>query len=450
MNKLKRIIVFVCFCVLAALVYSEGWAKSRTYIRDTEIESTIRGYATPLMRAANLDPASLRIFLIEDPELNAFVAGGPNIFIHTGLLMQSKNALQVIGVLSHEIGHIAGGHLIKIIGESKDAGVTSILGAIAGGAVAVLGGRPDVGSAIALGGQHLATRELLSFSRQQETIADRLGLQYLERTGQSAKGILEFLEILGDQDLLSHAQQDPYVRTHPLGRERLDTVRHQLERSRFADAPVSREFEIQHTRMRAKLIGFLQRPALTLRQFPASDRSFSARYARAIAYHKMPNPERALTTVDELIRENPKDVYLYDLKGQVLFESGRVAEAMVSYGQAVNLKPDAPLLRVDLARSLIEQQNDNLTRQAIPHLQAALDEEPRNSFAWRQLGIAYGRLNQLGESSLALAEEAVIRGRNQDAIRLAERAQKMLKSGSPDWIRAEDIVNQAKNLQDKR
>ncbi len=450
MNKLKRFIVFVCLCVLAALVYSEGWAKSRSYIRDTEIESTIRGYATPLMHAAGLDPASLRIFLIDDPELNAFVAGGPNIFIHTGLLMQSKSALQVIGVLSHEIGHIAGGHLIKIVGESKDAGVTSILGAIAGGAVAVLGGRPDVGSAIALGGQHIATRELLSFSRQQETIADRLGLQYLERTGQSAKGILEFLEILCDQDLLSPARQDPYVRTHPLGRERLDTVRHQMERSRFANTPVNREFEIKHTRMRAKLIGFLQRPALTLRQFPAGDRSFAARYARAIAYHKMPSPQKALDSVDELLRENPRDVYLHDLKGQILFETGKVAEAMVSYGQAVNLKPDAPLLRVDLARSLIEQQNDALTRQAIPHLQAALDQEPRNGFAWRQLGIAYGRLNQLGESSLALAEEAIIRGRNKDAIRLAERAQKMLKSGTPDWIRAEDIVNQAKNRQEER
>ncbi len=255
---------------------------------------------------------------------------------------------------------------------------------------------------------------------------------------------------MGDQDLLSPARQDPYVRTHPLGRERLDTVRHQMERSRFANTPVNREFEIKHTRMRAKLIGFLQRPALTLRQFPAGDRSFAARYARAIAYHKMPSPQKALDSVDELLRENPRDVYLHDLKGQILFETGKVAEAMVSYGQAVNLKPDAPLLRVDLARSLIEQQNDALTRQAIPHLQAALDQEPRNGFAWRQLGIAYGRLNQLGESSLALAEEAIIRGRNKDAIRLAERAQKMLKSGTPDWIRAEDILNQAKNRQEER
>ena len=446
----KRFIIVVWLLTFMVAGQATVYAKSISFIRDTETENTIRAFAAPLLRTAGLDVDAIKIHLINSSELNAFVAGGQNLFINTGLIMRSENALQVIGVIAHEIGHIAGGHIIKLHDAQKGASTEALIGAILGGAVAVLGGRPDAGLAIAGGGLHVGTRNLLRFSRTQETAADRAGLRYLERTRLSSRGLLEFLDILGDQELLSIDRQDPYVRTHPLGRERIEFIHHHQKKSKYTNAPVPPEFCLQHARMKAKLRGYTQPPSLTFRQYRESDNSFPARYARAIAYYRIPKMDKALELINGLIRERPDDPYLYDVKGQFLFESGGGAKALAPYERAVSLLPDSPLIRVDLARVQLELKNPEMDRRAITNLLVALDKEPRRSFAWRQLGIAYGRLNFIGESSRALAEEASLQGRHKDAVRLSERALKLLKAGSPDWIRAEDILTDANHKSKKR
>ncbi|MDP7625470.1 MAG: M48 family metalloprotease, partial [Rhodospirillales bacterium] len=319
-----RIYLFVFSLLILTLgtvsvfLSSSAEAKGISMIRDAEIENTIRGYATPLLEAAGLEPSSIRIHIVNDNTLNAFVAGGQQIFINTGLLMKSQNAGQIIGVLAHEIGHISGGHLIKAATAQKDVSAAVLLGYLLGGA-AIIAGQPDAGAAvIQLGGQ-IGVKQYLSFNRTQESAADHAALRFLDRTGQSAQGLLEFLEVLEDQELLSARNQDPYVRTHPLTRDRIDSLRHHLEQSRLADKPIPDSSRVNHARMKAKLIGFTQGLTRTLQAYPENNDTLDGQYARAIAYYRQPNLKKAIGLIDSLISKFSNDPYFHELKGQIYF-----------------------------------------------------------------------------------------------------------------------------------
>lgn len=427
----------------AAPVFAQTKAKAPRLIRDAEIENTIRAYATPLFQAAGLSAADVNIYLINDPSLNAFVAGGLNLFLHTGLLMRSRNANQVIGVIAHETGHISGGHLARFQGQMKNASIIAILAMIAGAGVAAAGGG-DLGAAIMTGGPSVATSQILGYSRAQESAADQAGLSFLDATGQSAKGLSDFFRVLEGQELLNVGRQDPYMRTHPLTRERVEAVENHIRTSPNSGQPEPAEFDVMHKRMLAKLEGFLSPPSQTLARYKEGDSRVEARYARAIAYYRIPDLTKALPLIDGLIDQEPDNAYFHELKGQMLFENGRGGEAVPAYQRAVELEPDAAPLRVDLARAMIERDDPALNKQAIVQLQRATRREPLNSFAWSQLAIAYGRDDQFGMSALAQAEAALARNNKREAWIQATRAQKTLKQGSAGWLRSQDIIAAAR------
>jgi predicted Zn-dependent protease len=297
-------------------------------IRDTEIENSIRAYGAPIIDAAGLDPAALHYYVVNDRQLNAFVAGGQNIFVTTGLLRRAEHAGQVIGVLAHETGHITGGHIAQLEGVVKEAGLQAMIAQILGTAVGVLTKNPNAIGV--LGGASVSTigRALLHYNRGQEQAADQAGLRFLDAAHMSTRGLYEFLDILSEQELLSSARQDPYLLTHPLTRDRLDFVRRYTEQSRWSNTPVAVELNEMHKRMRAKLEGFLDPPQTTLQKYKETDRSLYARYARAVALYRVPDIAAAVRTVDGLLADNPNDPYFLELKGQMLFENGKVAESI--------------------------------------------------------------------------------------------------------------------------
>lgn len=413
-------------------------------IRDAEAENIIRAYSTPLFKAAGLNPDDIRIHLVNDRSLNAFVAGGQRLFINTGLILQSAHSNQLIGVIAHEIGHIAGGHLSRMEDEMRRASAQQILAMIIGGAAAIGTGRGDAGAAVMMGGANTAMRGLLAFSRTQESSADAAALQFLDQTRQSARGLLEFMQILDKQDPRSPDRQDPYLRTHPLSRERIEVMLQHVAASPYSALPPSAAFETMHKRMKAKLYAFLNPLGHTLNQYPERDQSVPARYARAIAYYRVPQLEKALGLIDDLIREHPDDPYFHELRGQMLFENGRVAEAVGSYQTAVRLLPASGLLKGDLARVQIESQDPALLEPAIANLNDALRDDRTQPFYWRQLAIAHGRRNEMAESSLALAEEAILLNRKAEARYHAGRAERLLPRGSPGWLKAQDILESAR------
>ena len=425
----------------AAALYD---APASAQIRDTEIENTIRTLATPLFTAAGLSPEAVNVYVLNDRTLNAFVAGGQNLFLNSGLLIRAENANQLIGVMAHETGHIAGGHLARTSEAVREASTTALLSMLLGAATAIATGNAGAAAAIATGSQSMIERSLFSFSRTQESAADQAALRYLEETGQSSRGMLEFLEILSAQELLSANRRSPYLSTHPLTTDRIDVVRRHFETSPNSKAATPPALVAAYNRMRAKLTAFTEAPARTLQAYPESDQSASARYARAVAAYRRPDLAEALKRIDELIGEYPDDPYFHETKGQILFENGRAEEAREAYRTAHRLLPDASLIRIDLARVELALDKPELTASALAHLQEAIKREKTYAFAWHQLAIAYGRDGQLALSALSLAEEYMLRRQFIDAVQQAKRAQGQLARGSPAWLRAVDIEEAAR------
>ncbi|HSK40922.1 MAG TPA: M48 family metalloprotease, partial [Arenibaculum sp.] len=422
--------------VVGLAVAAEAQQQRRLqFIRDAEIEHTIRTYAQPLFEAAAVDGSSVEIALVKDNALNAFVAGGMNLFIHTGLLMESESAGQLMGVLAHEIGHIAGGHLVRGRDAMEGASAQAILSTLLGIGAAVATGRPDAAAAIVSGGQEMARRSFFAFSRTQESSADQAALSYLDQAGVSARDLLSFLEKLSDQELLPPDRQVEFVRTHPLTRNRIDAVRAHVARSPVSDAPLPAAFVESHDRMKAKLLGFIN-PVQALQRFKEDDPGIAARYGRAIALYQRGDLDRALPLIDALIDAEPDNAFFHELKGQVLLENGRLADSIAPYRKAVDLLPGSALLRSALAQALIESNDDRLLDEALDHLEEAVRTERRSPFPWRLMATVYGRKGDQGMLSYAQAEYTLAQG-DQPAARFhAERAEQLLPAGSPGWLRA--------------
>ncbi len=431
-SKHLAVVAVAIWATLTPIVTSAGPAV----IRDAELEDIIQGYMTPLLQVAGIAPGDVRLILINQPDINAFVAGGMNIFVYTGLLRKAETPDEVIGVLAHEIGHIAGGHIARLGSALENASTQAIASAILGVAAAIASGRTDVGAAVTAGGQSSALRGVLAHTRTQESAADQAAFRYLEGTGQSVQGIVDMLKRLSDQELLSSRYQDPYVRTHPLSRDRLETAKAFLSRSQFKSAMRSTTDLERFRRIQAKLAAFIDPPSKTLSNY--QNTGPIDRYARAIAHYRRGDLGQAIPLIDGLIASSPNDPFLHELKGQMLMENGRSTEAESSYNTALQLRPGDPAIMLPAATAILESRGD--TAKAIQILQDVTFREPRNSSAWRQLGISYGKQGNIGEASVALAEAEMLNGQKDNAVFQAQRAQHHLPKGSAGWLRAEDIL----------
>ena len=411
-------------------------------LRDAEIESIIRTYATPLWTAAGLDPEAVHVYVVGDPQLNSFVAGGQNLFMNSGTILRSDNPNQLVGIMAHETGHIEGGHLARSEEAMRHAMIQSIIGIVAAAGAAV-SGHGDAGAAVMMGSQDIAQRSYLSFSIAQEATADAAGLKLLDRTCQSAAGLLSFFRILEQEELMSAAHQDPYLRTHPLTEQRVNTMAEHVRTARCSDTKDPPEWVELHARMKAKLKAFLDPPAQTLAADKADDHSVAARYARAIAHYRQPDLGKALPEIDALIHDYPKDPYFQELKGQMLFENGRIAESLPPYEQSVKLKPDNALLRIELAHAELETNDKGLLTKALAQLNDAVRFEGDNPDTWYFLSIAYGRGGNIGMAALSLAEQNIVNADYKEARQQAARALQLLPPGVAKQ-RALDIQAEAK------
>ena len=415
-------------------------------IRDSEIENLIREYTTPLFQVAGLNSESVHVGIINDPSLNAFVANGQNIFINTGLLTVSEDPLEIIGVLAHEIGHIAGGHLARTQNAINNSSTKALLGYILGAAALVVGG-PEAGSAVLQSGSGIAQKSIARYSQGQEQAADQAALQYLKATNKSAHGLLKLFTRLEQQNLLLPERQNPYLQSHPLTKNRRIFVKNFIETSNYSPKALTALEKQKHRRMVAKLYAFINSPSKTFARYPETNKSLAARYARAIAYHKVPNLAKALFELDSLLDQFPNDPWFYELKGQILFENGKLQKCIDPYQKSTDLRPNEPLIRFGLARAQIEL---NMNKAAVKNLVAATRIEKNYAPYWHFLGIAYGRNKELNKSSLSFAEAALLRNNFKEALYYSERAQKGFVPESPGFLRAEDIRISAARAQKNR
>lgn len=412
--------------------------EAPSLIRDTEIEEILHHDADPIFAAAGLDPKNVRILIVGDKSLNAFATQGLQMGLNTGLILQTENPNQLRGVIAHETGHLAGGHPIRS-DEMMRAGLKPMILTMGLGILAALAGSPDGGAALIANSQYAGALGALGYSREQESRADQAGAGFLEATGQSGRGLVEFFDNFRYQEVFDQARRFAYFRSHPLSSERIEVLRSRVERQPHYGAVDTPEDIAQHEVMKAKLEGFIN-PQVALMKYKETDASFPARYARAIAYYQMKDPDRSLKLIDGLIADNPDNPYLWELKGQVLFEFNRVALAEEPQRKSVQLKPDAALLRVNLGQTLINLNDPAKVEEGVKELKRSLLNEPDNTVAWRLLAQAYDKQKKDGEARLATAEQYFSLGAVREARVFAMRARELLPKDTPDWRRATDIV----------
>lgn len=440
---LKRIVS--CIALLLAVLGAPAIASAQrlVLVRDAEIENTIRILATPIFRAAGLDPGAIEVHLVQDASLNAFVASGQRIFLHTGLIMRTENASQLIGVIAHETGHIKGAHLAKLQDAIRNATAEAIIEQILAGAAVVAGsqmGRNDGGyprdPRVLGGGSSTALKNFLGYTRSQEQQADQAAVGFLERAGISPRGMLEFMKILQVQErIYVGVRGTGYMRTHPMTSERIDFLEEQIARSRVLNAAEPPQYKELHARMVAKTLGYFE-PQRALSKYPDSDRSIAARYGRAMALWRSGQVATSMSILDALIREHPRDPYIHELKGDILRDSQRPAEAVVSYERAVALLPSSIALRYQLAQA---QVNAGRFAPAVRNLDQVVIAENRNLGAWDLMARAQAGLGNQAMTDLATAEVFLLKGDRQAAIYKATAAERALPRGSPAWQRAMDI-----------
>ncbi len=439
----------ICLSAMMAFVpFATAQAASISIVRDAETEKMIRDYSEPIWRAAGLVPSAVQVHLVMDPNINAFVAGGQHLFINTGLITQADAPMELSGVIAHETGHMAGGHLARG-GEAMGKLALPYYASMIAGLGAIIAGAGDAGMAILAGGSQVAQRSVLAYTRQQEGSADQAGATYLQRGHESGKGMLMLFERFRDQEALSSTSQDPFIRSHPISEDRLASLEQRVKASPYYDTPDSPERIHEFKMIQAKLNGFVDDPSVTLRRYPQSDQSDYAHYGRAVAYHKMGDNNKAQAELVPLIAKMPNNPYIWELKGQIDYEGGHVDASIPSYRKAHALDPNEPQLELGLAQSLLATDRVDYAKEALGLLKQSIAGDADNPFAYYQLAVAYGRLNQIGMAELSTARYYEALGAKPDAYGHALKAQSLLKQGTPEWLLAQDIALANKRTRDQ-
>lgn len=427
--------------VVTAMIVSAGpsAAQRLPLIRDSEIEKLLDDYARPIFEVAGLGGGRVSIRIVRSRVFNAFVLDGRNVFMHTGALQQADTPNQVIGVIAHEAGHITGGHMAALRSRIARDQTRILLMRILGIGAAIASGN----AAAAVAGDELVLRSLLAERRAQEAAADQAGLSFLNRTGQSGRGMLETFERFAQQEYISDTHKDPFVRSHPVATQRLATLREMVQSSRHYQKRDPAELQLRHDLMRAKLAGYLEPPAAVMNRYPRSNRSLPAQYARAIASFFRGGREAlptALRYVDGLIQARPSYPYFWELKGDIYMRAGRPREALPALEKALSLTPRAPLIQVQLAAANLALNDPKRVARSIKLLRQA-NSRDTNPRAHRLLADAFYRSGRRAEANAATAQATFLAGNVKQAKIFARRAKSALKRGSPYWVRMDDILN---------
>ncbi len=444
-NIIKSLLVAVFACL-----YALQPAMAQSILRDAETEAFLREISEPLIVAAKLDPRNVEIVLVNDPSINAFVARGQIVYLHTGLIKVSDTANEVQGVIAHELGHIEGGHVIRFSDGASKSNKLSI-GSLILAAAAIAAGAGEAGIGILGAGQQLALGNLLSYNRTQESVADASGARYLAEAGITGKGSIAFFKKLQGYEIRRGIpQNNSFNRTHPLSGERVEALQAKYLTDPAWEKPLNQEWETKFQRIKAKLLGFINNPDQTLNVYPEDDQSIAGRYARAYAWHKAAYPNKAIAEADSLVESNPDDPYFLELKGQIMLESGDPEGAVESLRKANDLSRSHPLIASIFGHALIATEDPKYLDEAKSVLRTSVSKDNRNPFAWYQLGVVYQQQGDTARASLASAERYLLIGQPQNAVIPARKAQAGLKEYSADWLRAQDVEYVALGILEKR
>lgn len=437
--RFARLLMLALLLTVATARPAIAQEADASVLRDSETELLFKDISRPLIQAAGLDPNNVNVVLLNDSEINAFVDRGQYVYIQSGLIQAVDNVNQLQGVIAHELGHVAGGHSIRLQQGAKEAtGIT--IATMVLGALAIAAGAGDAGMGIMMAGQQAALSQFLAFTRTQEASADQAAVKYLHAAGISGKGMLQFFAKLQNQEYrLAIYAKDSYDRTHPLDSERIQALEHSFRSDPAWDKPINPNLEARFERVKAKLNGYID-PQRAVIKYPESDQSVPGHYARAYAYHLSGYPDKALAEADALLAIDPHDPFFLELKGQILLEGGKPKEAIPPLREATQRSGDMPLIAAMLGHALVATEDPKNFPEAKQVLKVAVNRDNQNPFAWYQLGIIYDREGDDARAALATAERSNLEANPKLAFSSARLAMAGIPPGTPDYLRAQDIA----------
>jgi predicted Zn-dependent protease len=428
--------------------HAQAQSRGASIIRDSEIETMLREWSDPIFEAAGLNPSAVSIYIISDFSMNAFVTGGQNVFFHTGIIVAADTPNELKGVIAHETGHIAGAHLARFQDGSRQAMVPMFL-SLAAGLLAAAAGEGQAGAALIASSQQFGMLELFQYTQAQESAADQAAIQFLEKTGQSGRGLIRFFERFEDQDLWRESR-DPYFRTHPLSRARVADLQNPVAAQQFVDEPDTPENIERLKRVQAKIFGFLASPRRVFALYPDEDQSIYALYARSVAHHRVGSRDLAISHIEQLLALEPENPYFLELLGQIHFENGKAEEAIAPYRAAIARKPDDVLFRIGLAQALLNRGGETgISAQRLDEAEDLLifvaTRERNNALAWMLRSTIFEQRGLRAHAQWAVAEARMITGAYPEAYQRARVALEGLTEGTVEHRRAQDIVRDARN-----
>jgi len=415
-------------------------AQGITLLQDTETERLLRSYEEPILKVAGIDPAAVKMYIVNDTSLNAFVAEGQNIFCNAGLFIQLKSPNELIGVLAHETGHMAAGHLTRGSEAIAKAEIPMLLSMLVGIGAAIAGAG-EAGMILMGVGQSAAEAQYLQFSRVQESTADQMGQKFLRLTHQSGEGMVHVFERMANEEaMVVKNPESAYASDHPASRDRVEALQELADASPYRDVPDSPQAIHAYEMVKAKVIGYLLPVRDVLYRYPVTDKSAPARYARAMVYMRQPDLPKALMEINSLIKDEPNNPYFYEVLGQIYVSMSQPSKGIAPYQKSVDLLPDAPELRVSLAAAEVATGVKDIEKKAIDNLKIAMQQDSDNSFGWYEMAQAYSDIGDDAMANLATAERYYSVGAVPQSAVFARRARQKLAQGSPDWERANDII----------
>ena len=447
--KVVRHFLFALLIAIATIFPAGNHvAFAQSIIRDAETEWFLQRISTPLFEAAGLSPSAVTIYIIYDDSINAFATRGQIMGIYTGLILAADTLNELQGVIAHETGHIAGGHSVRV-GEGSKPAMAIMLASLLLGIGAAVAGSTDAATGLILGGQSMAQRSFLSYSREQESRADQAAITYLNTAQTSGEGMITFFQKLRSMTFIKFGQLNPYNQTHPLGTDRVVKIQDRIMESPYYDKPNSDEDLYWFARIQAKLGGYMDDPEVTFRKYPESDTSIFARYARVYAYQKALQFDKAVAEGDSLIADFPNDPFFYEITGQVLMETNRVEESIPYLRKAAELYPQEALILTMLGHALVALDTPETDKEAIEFLEKSVFYDRNNDLGWRQLSIVYARIGKENLANLATAEMFSLHARYPAAIQRAKMAIRTFPEGSREWLQANDIIVSAQAMMER-
>ncbi|WP_432216437.1 beta-barrel assembly-enhancing protease [Klebsiella quasipneumoniae] len=416
---------------------------SAPLINDPLLVQYINGLGMRLVSHANSVRTPFHFYLINNDQINAFAFFGGNVVLHSALFRYSDNESELASVMAHEISHVTQRHLARAMEDQKRNAPLTWVGAL--GSILLAMASPQAGMA-ALTGTLAGTQQgMISFTRQNEEEADRIGIQVLQRSGFDPQAMPMFMGKLLDESRYSTRPPEMLL-THPLPESRLADARNRANQMRPVVVQSSADFYLA----KARTLGMytngdnkLGTDLLNAWDKGNIRQQHAAQYGRALLAMESNNFDQARKTLQPLLSADPQNPWYLDLATDIDLGQKKTGDAINRLKNTRELRTN-PVLQLNLANALLQGGQPGEAATILNRYTFTYKEDGNG---WDLLAQAEGALGNRDQELAARAESMALVGQLEQAISLLSSASSQVKLGSLQQARYDARIDQLRQLQ---